>query len=544
MESLPTELLISIGECVSYKAGGHVKTLCSLARCSRRFHAVYQPLIYRHISPTIYWSIDIIHLIQRMWRDPDLAAQVRHLDFGWTTEEDIFYGNPDPFDVTSAASFVDAALEEIFEPGEWRSKLRWRYHLLTPSKEAWLSLLLVRLTHLQSIEFTHPWSDLLTDLLCKAARRQRPFHRQTPFPCLEAVKADVLREDKASINSDTDSLFLMPFFFFPAVRKIIGGPVHGFWFTSQDELPFLDVRLYDDLLSFNVNHSCRPVREITITKAWWCHGMVQWLAACKNLEQLRINFFFDWDALPRSLPDDVDDAKLNPRKLRKALLPFVGTLKTLDIEVTIRRGYDLYTTMDDAGTFGSLREFTVLENLRITHYLLARISTVDSAPFMMRNRLADKLPSSLKDLEILGVTAELHRGLLFEVMVLIADRASMPQLERVRAQLALHSDEPHPNMLIPWYIDISMERFVPMESDDDDAREQINTAVKVEMTSKLPVPLMLRNPDEISRAKELVHVIRMLLNKAGLNGVCHFHELKEIQEKELEVPFPQTPPYA
>ncbi|CAG7973648.1 unnamed protein product [Penicillium salamii] len=537
MESLPTELLISIGEYVSYKAAGHVETLCSLARCSRRFHAVYQLLIYRHISPTNYWSIHTIHLIQRIWRDPDLAAQVRHLDFGWMIKGDLLQGHSDVFDVTSATSFIDAALEEIFEPGERRSKSMWRYHLLTPSKEAWLSLLLVRLTHLQSIEFNHPWSDLLTELLCKAARRQRPFHQNTPFPCLEAVKADVLRKGDALINANIDSLFLIPFFFFPAVRKITGGPVPGYFCFSQDEPPFLDVRPYDDLLSFNVNHSCRPVREIIITKAWWCHGMVEWLAACKNLEHLRIKFLFDWHAW-YSVVEDTDDAKLNARKFRRALLPFVGTLKTLDIEVTIRRDYTLYTIMDDAGTFGSLREFTVLENLRITHYLLARISTVDSAPFMMRNKLADILPSSLKDLEILAVTADLYLGLIFEVMLLIADRASMPQLERVRVQLALHPDGERRKPLIPWCIDISVERLVPMESDD--ARERINTVVKVEMTSKLPAVLMSSNPDEISRARELVHLIRMLLNEAGLkdNGVCHCHEWEEPHELESETPSP------
>ncbi|CAG8073087.1 unnamed protein product [Penicillium salamii] len=542
MESLPTELLISIGECVSYKAGQHVETLCSLAQCSRRFHAIYQPLIYRHISPTSYWSIHTIHLIQRMWRDPDLAAQVRHLDFGSMIEGDVLQEYSDIFDVTSATSFIDAALEEIFEPGEMRSKLMWRYRLLRPSKEAWLSLLLVRLTHLQSIKFAHPWSVLLTELLCKAARRQRPFHRNTPFPCLETVKADVIRDDHRSINADIDSLFLMPFFFFPAVRKIIGRPVPDYWYISQGELPFVDVRTYDDLLSFNVNHSSRPVREITITGAWWGHGMVEWLAACKNLEHLRIQFFFAGDAWHYS--DDVDDAKLNSRKFRRALLPFVGTLKTLDIEVTTQLDDDLYTIMDDAGTFGSLKEFTVLEKLRITPYLLARISTVDSAPFMMRNWLADRFPSSLKDLEILAVTADLYHGLIFEVMLLIADRASMPQLERVRVQLTLHPDGEHQNLLIPWCIDISVERLVPMGSDDD-AREQINTAVKVEMTSKLPAALRSSNPDEISSAKELVHVIRMLLNKAGLkdNGVCHFHKWKELHEMESETPSPRTPPF-
>ncbi|PYI36624.1 hypothetical protein BP00DRAFT_441769 [Aspergillus indologenus CBS 114.80] len=106
-------------------------------------------------------------------------------------------------------------MDEIFEPEEEDTRTKWREHLLIPCEEAWLGLLLVRTTHLETLEFSHGSTEPMSDILHKAARRQRPFHRTPPFFHLQEVFV-------SSQTTDTwvDSGFLQPFFYFPAVRKI------------------------------------------------------------------------------------------------------------------------------------------------------------------------------------------------------------------------------------------------------------------------------------------------------------------------------------
>ncbi|OGM46338.1 hypothetical protein ABOM_004792 [Aspergillus bombycis] len=404
MEHLPNELLISIGE-YTQERWCPMSTLRSLTLCSRRLHTVFQPLLYSYISPR--WSIRLLRLIIRLWKHPELASQVRHLKLFWTHCEN----DPrDGLDEDEAVKFIHHALDEIFEPEEEEFRSKWREHLLVPCEEAWLGLLLVRLTHLETIEFGHESSDLMSDILRKAARRQRPFHQTLPLPHLR----EILFFSQYGDNSWMPSDFLTPFFYFPAVRKIHGGPIGE---SSPDD---------PDNMSLNINHSSRPVREFTVSMAFWCCGMLDWLASSTELEHIALVLGYHRDD-----PDFPDGDMFQAPEFRSALLPFTGTLKTLRLEAD-HWSQDQCTSniADDAGPFGSLKEFAVLEDLRMRYVHLVQPSTSDSTHEMKRP-LVDILPSSLRNLEVLEIEEDHYPDLLLGLSQLVQYRTSFPRLERI-----------------------------------------------------------------------------------------------------------------
>lgn len=388
------------------------KTLCSLTLCSRRLHALFQPLLLYHITPD--WSIHVIHLIIRLWRHPELARQVRHLAASWLgcdgrpckgLSEDETVGD-------EVVEFVDNALDEIFEPEEEDTRTKWREHLLIPCKEAWLGLLLVRTTHLKTIEFSHGSTGLMSDILRKAARRQRPFHRTPPFPHLQAVFV-------SSQTADTwvDPAFLQPFFYLPAVRKINGGPM------GESDLDGTET------WSRDIRYCSRSVREFTIRPSWWCHSILDWLAASPALEHVALVF--------RLHPDEghlPDKRKFHAPEFRHALLPFTRTLRTLHLQVEVPFAEDWRSVTHDTRPFGCLREFAVLEVLRIRWvHLLQAPPTTRVLRFRAKETqsLVDILPASLRRLDVLEVEEHDWIDVLLQLSRLVQHQASFPRLERV-----------------------------------------------------------------------------------------------------------------
>ncbi|PYH77428.1 hypothetical protein BO82DRAFT_423649 [Aspergillus uvarum CBS 121591] len=410
MERLPNELLFIIGK-HTMDRWRPAKTLCSLTLCSRRLHSVFQPLLLYHITPN--WSIHIVHLIIRLWRHPELARKVRHLVTSWLDCD----GGPckglgeDETVGDDVVEFVDAALDEILEAEEADTRTKWKEHLLIPCEEAWLGLLLVRTTHLETIEFSHGSTELMADILRKAARRQRPFHRTSPFPHLQEVFV-------SSQTADTwvDSAFLQPFFYFPAVRKIDGGPV-GESYRDGTETWSRDIR-----------HSSRPVREVTVRPAWWCRGMLDWLAASPALEHVALVFGLhrDEDHLP-------EKCKFHAPEFRHALLPFTRTLRTLHLQVEDPFEENWRSVTNDRRPFGSLREFAVLDELRMrwVHLLQAPPARISRFCGNKTRSLVEILPASLRRLDVLELEEHYYIDLLLQLSRLVQHRTSFPRLRRV-----------------------------------------------------------------------------------------------------------------
>jgi hypothetical protein len=313
-----------------------------------------------------------------MWREPDLASQVHRFSMVWS---DCDQHDVENFDGSEEVDrFIKDALDKIFLPEEQAQRAVWEEHLDGDSLcgEAWLAFLLIRLNHLRVVEFGHEHSELISDVLLKAANRQQPFHQTPPFQFLQEVRACV-----GWGASWIDSGFLLPFFYFPSVRTIYGTAIG----ESRDEAN-------EDLDTCQT--SC-PVKEITVEEGYWCRGMLNWLGLCTDLEHISISV--DIQADEYHLQEDEEfDASI----FYLALLPFTKTLKSLRI------GYE-YAYQDQVvdekeeieNPFGSFKDFEILENLTVRHDHMMQLPDESGSAEL----LAEFLPHSLVSLEITDIVS-------------------------------------------------------------------------------------------------------------------------------------------
>ncbi|KAJ5318873.1 uncharacterized protein N7506_011577 [Penicillium brevicompactum] len=380
MDRLPIEMLVLIGDHIhdsEYRHG----ILLNLSLCCRHFHNVFQPMIYHFIGwcdPMM--SVGFIRFIMRLWRQPELASKVRRLDIDWY---DIDYHDshecgPRPRkqpaidklkEDTNVVSFIQDALDEIFTPEEKGMRSEWEKHL-DPNNlctESWLGLLLVRTNNIQTIVFTHHESQLMSDILHKAANRQRPFHKATPFPHLQEVRGGAAWE-KAWIDSD----FFTPFFYFPAVRKIYVSVI------GEDK--------YEGNMTLDKSYCSNQVREIIIDELYWSRDMLDWFEACTKLERVSVNIDIQEEKAIDEMPDHL---KFDASLYRTGLLHSAATLKSLRINYgsLYRNRLEEHDALD--APFGSFRDFVVVEDIAVRHSHL-----------MNTRPLVEILPISLKRLEI------------------------------------------------------------------------------------------------------------------------------------------------
>ncbi|KAJ5986269.1 hypothetical protein N7451_010634 [Penicillium sp. IBT 35674x] len=343
----------------------------------------------------------------QLWRRPDLASQVHRLDLCWSDCDQNHIDRHDKDNKTT--QFIEDALNEIFTPEEKERQEVWEEHLNGEGlcAEAWLGLLLVRLTHLQLIELGHEHSDLMSDILLKAANRQQPFHQGRPFPLLQDVRACV-----AWGASWIDSGFLLPFFYLPAVRRIYG--------TAIGEIR-------DDENMRVANHQpSGPVQDITVEEGYWCRGMLDWLAVCTNLQHVSITVEIQADEYELDEKDQFDASQF-----RVALLPFTRTLKTLCIQYgDAYKDQVVDEKSDDESSFGSFKDFIVLENLTVRHDHLMGLSD-DSCQDWDMKPLAETLPHSLVSLKITAIMIDHHLELLSELSKFLRHVHTFSKLERL-----------------------------------------------------------------------------------------------------------------
>ncbi|RAK99154.1 uncharacterized protein BO80DRAFT_466345 [Aspergillus ibericus CBS 121593] len=352
-----------------------------------------------------------MRLVMHLWRHPELASLVHKLDLYWFPDGSSDMKAEDyEDDEQSRAEFIDHALQEIYTPEEEDTKFKWSVWLRNFGSEAWFGVLLVRLTHLESIEFGHERSILMPDILLKAANRQQPFHETPPFPSLREV---IFKCEEFSEGVDEN--FVTPFFYFPSVRSIRG---HSIWANTED-----DQRLTDPA---DVIQSTYSVREITVKEIWYCGGMLDWLAACRELEHLSLQ--------TSTHPDDIDlVVPFNAMVLYQALLPFKQTLKSLSMiyeevyNYLLVKGYG-WTLEQDNIPFGSFRDFSVLEDLTIRHAHLMQIFPASTIVQANKIHVDDMLPSSLRKLTILDIVEDFSSQLVSELQSLVRNRNSHPHL--------------------------------------------------------------------------------------------------------------------
>ncbi|KAI9926557.1 hypothetical protein MW887_004325 [Aspergillus wentii] len=323
---------------------------------------------------------------------------------------------------------VEQMLEELFETKN--EQCQWRMHLRNLCEEAWLAVLLTRLSRLESIAFDHDGpADLMSTILDKAGLRQRPFHQAVPFPRLQTVALDC-NHTCTSGDAGTYSDFSPGLFHLPSVRRIQGERLIEC--TENME----DARQSD--LDGVKNPDC-PVREIVLSQAPNCYGMRDWIAACSKLERFEVGI--------GAMRYGSNDYTFNASRFRECLLPSKETLKTLcigfDLDYHNHRYHrddspDVYISeITDDLPFGSFKAFHVLEHLSMRHPNLVKLP--ESSSHFQENAhnqeppsIIDQLPQSLKSLEITEIGWEFVPVLISGLGELIKFRGElMPRLERI-----------------------------------------------------------------------------------------------------------------
>ncbi|KAI9042318.1 uncharacterized protein KD926_005613 [Aspergillus affinis] len=441
MESLPNELLASIGK-YAQDYDFHALTLCS-----KGLRAVFLPFLFSSYLQRRPRGLGLgdASMIILLWRHPELATHVRYFQLAWRSvnnyfEEDSHLG--DEFN-----EFIDQALDEIFEPEEQACRSKWRKHLQRQCEEAWKALLLMRLTHLQTLELASGYTEgLVPDILRKAAHRQRPFHKSPPFPYLRNVEAVPGLMDPA-----IGSRLILPFFYFPAVRTIRG--LHWSEGRSWKSVCGLksDATYRKSIIEtplVPVDHSSRPVRKLELCTCYRNRDILDWLTACTQLEIVNIGLVLNRD--DRN-PDDM--YTFSAPELRQALLPFQTTLQKLHLGAVSWRRNDpeARELIDSPGPMGSLKEFTVLRDLKLPYAHLLRPSST-SVEVREHLQLLDILPVSIRTLSITDIVEDDFHNLLLELLGLLQQQASsfppFYKLERIQFYVEKDIDETSFDLLI------------------------------------------------------------------------------------------------
>ncbi|PWY68523.1 hypothetical protein BO94DRAFT_611470 [Aspergillus sclerotioniger CBS 115572] len=378
MRHLPPELLCMIGNYVDDKP-----TQRALAECSRYFHNLFMPRLYSSIEPftsipytdakpSQLKSSRTFALIRLLWSRPDLARHVQHMEF----------------------------------------------HLHNGYRDAWVGVLLTRLSRLKTITaHACPIALDINLIFEKAALRQSPFHRDVPFPHLNKVRF-VQLPGHYPVYAET----LIPFFYFPALRSVEGLGVR------ESLRPYVHPKLR------GIKNIGSPVREITVSGPSHFRTVGLWIEACSNLERVHVN-------IEPSRAVDLEWYQSRVKGVRKSLLPAKRTLKSLClllIDFRVRSHYlrDHYEALRGVldGPFGSFKEFEVLEHLSIRHPNLVTLSGEDTGGEHSKDgeRLIDLLPRSLKSLEITEIQRKFLAGLIADILFLGQHReSSVPCLESI-----------------------------------------------------------------------------------------------------------------
>ncbi|PYI08160.1 hypothetical protein BO78DRAFT_442008 [Aspergillus sclerotiicarbonarius CBS 121057] len=385
MNHLPTEILLFIGEYTVKHSHWRerCRTLHALVLCCQRFYNIFQSLLYHYLILGEFLTKEV-RLVMHLWKHPELASQARKLKLCWPSDDDQCLRLGDyKDDEQSRVEFIDQALQEIFTSEEKETESKWREWLHNFREEAWVGVLLVRLAHLESIEFGHERSELITP----------------PFPFMQEVHAHCVVHYSA-----IDQKIITPFFYFPNVRSITGSDI---WATAEGE------HVLDPCDIIQPSYS---VRKITVYGIYHCHGMLDWLAVCRELEHLYIQ--------AASHPDDEEILyPFDAMVFYQALLPFRQTLRTLDVtynplyndRLIDNNGWNLEK---DNIPFQSLREFSVLQDLIIRHAHLMLISCSSSRTLRL----------SLRKLSIRDIVEDFSIDLVSELQSLVTNRDALPHL--------------------------------------------------------------------------------------------------------------------
>ncbi|OJJ87727.1 uncharacterized protein ASPGLDRAFT_55043 [Aspergillus glaucus CBS 516.65] len=376
-----------------------------------------------------------IRLIAKLYRHPDLANRVRVLIYDRNNHCNQYgteYLTEDLFDGAWNAWAHSALGQNLIDEasGQGAQDLNtWKIHLRAFCAQAWIALLLPRLTYINRLELYVEGGDFFQVIFTRAAEGRRPFGEPPPYRFLREVCVHN-NEPGVVIWSD----FMSPFFCLPAVREI-----------EVDFLLDADNPLGGQL-PLDVSTMNRPPCAVTRIKVYngiIFNGLVEWIATCTQLEHFEVHFNF--------LNKD-QSYVFDHRVFRTALLQAKDTLLSIYLcfdetyhgTCTQRIPWPLNDDMSilEDTAFGSFKEFDVLQHLSMRHRNLVDppgfVDDDDTPP----QYLDDLLPKSLKTLEVFDIDEADFPSLEEELLHLISNRESaVPELEKITLNLDDESED-------------------------------------------------------------------------------------------------------
>lgn len=314
-----------------------------LAASCRRIHRLVLPILYSNVPLNGMRAIS--SFLYSVVRNEKLATAVRFLALYHWEVPDANWSSNDKFEYD--VELVDTLMGEVECSEEERAK--WIKHLESGVSDAWLALILPRLKGLRTLNIEWPLhAHYVPEMLAKAASEDVPV-----FPQLEEVYAAWY-----DTENGFEASLMLPFFKFPAMRKIAG-----------------HMLVEDSDVEQTVTRSS-PITEIDLINSNSSYGMKSWIESCQALKRFRITYGgalisfdeIDMPALYRSL------------QLHKATLESVC--------------FCLNNEEISDGSLGSLADFTALKTL---HVPISQLTRLGDDP-MRRRELKDFLPPSLEKL--------------------------------------------------------------------------------------------------------------------------------------------------
>ncbi|GIJ91852.1 hypothetical protein Asppvi_010827 [Aspergillus pseudoviridinutans] len=302
---------------------------------------------------------EVSQLLYAIVQCPEIASLVRVLQLGaWQTVLTREYGDhPDEFHFDH--DLVEKLVREATSDKERQEK--WIKDLEQGVTDPWLALLIPRLTYLRKISFVWAYgADYVSTMLVEAAEAENSV-----FPYLEEVWAA-----HCDTEGGTEAEVMLPFFRFPAMRKLGGFMLHT-WLGAEEPS--------DRILLKGLEMGSSNITDIDLKNTCAPNGLQNWIRTCKMLETFRLS---DGGV-------NVAENVTNWGKIYRDLCHHKTTLQA----ISLSDDPDTLEEEQDREVFmGSFADFTSLRILRVPCTGLAQLDDQERP----MGRLVELLPSSLE----------------------------------------------------------------------------------------------------------------------------------------------------
>ncbi|KAL4878790.1 hypothetical protein BJY04DRAFT_195086 [Aspergillus karnatakaensis] len=358
MDRLPIELLHCIGQHLFQDSSFR------LMLTSRTLYHVILPLMYSDIflRQTNLTAKKLSSLLHTLTQKPQLAHSLRVFRIeGWDTREPPEGDKPTctnpefTFDEALITRLVQAITKTPDEENKWLVSLR------NGNPDAWLALLIPQLTNLRRLDVEYPYFPVyFNTLLQKAARGEVPAFQKLEETCISWADTEL------GIDSDE----LLPYFYFPAMRKLHAVNIVEREGNAQNG------RFSDAKVAFS------GIEEITLESSNCADGMTRWLQCCKGLKSFSV---VHGGAI-------VSEDYWMSASFGKSLQRHKSTLEYLSLDV------EDSSDVEEEQWVGSLAGYSALKYLHMRYPDLVGMSE-DWEPL---HEISELVPASLETLSIEG----------------------------------------------------------------------------------------------------------------------------------------------